>query len=171
MDYSWPGNVRELENVVERAVTLNRGEKIAPDDLPPAVQGARGDRRVSHEVAKKCCRCMRSSKSTSRRSSTRPAGRNIRPRRLWASTGKPDPQAAYGRKTHAETVVHHARRRRPSASPPLDTSTRLGAGAVLLLTTSIFCPRSRPPLGWATGCLDPDPLCVDPAILRRHRDL
>ena len=53
MDYSWPGNVRELENVVERAVTLNRGEKIAPDDLPPAVQGARGDRRVLDEAAEK----------------------------------------------------------------------------------------------------------------------
>ncbi len=53
MDYSWPGNVRELENVVERAVTLNRGEKIAPDDLPPVVQGARGDRRVLDEAAER----------------------------------------------------------------------------------------------------------------------
>jgi len=53
MDYSWPGNVRELENVVERAVTLNRGEKIAPDDLPAVVQGARGDRRVLDEAAEK----------------------------------------------------------------------------------------------------------------------
>ncbi|ULA63579.1 MAG: Transcriptional regulatory protein ZraR [Nitrospira sp.] len=53
MDYNWPGNVRELENVVERAVTLNRGEKISPDDLPQAVQGARGDRRVLDEAAEK----------------------------------------------------------------------------------------------------------------------
>lgn len=51
MDYAWPGNVRELENVVERAVTLSRGEKISPDDLPAAVQGARGDRRVLDEAA------------------------------------------------------------------------------------------------------------------------
>lgn len=53
MDYAWPGNVRELENVIERAVTLSRGGKITPDDLPPAVQGARGDRRVLDEAAEK----------------------------------------------------------------------------------------------------------------------
>ena len=53
MDYGWPGNVRELENVIERAVTLSQGEKISPDDLPPAVQGARGDRRVLDEAAEK----------------------------------------------------------------------------------------------------------------------
>ncbi|MBI3357112.1 MAG: sigma-54-dependent Fis family transcriptional regulator, partial [Nitrospirae bacterium] len=53
MDYGWPGNVRELENVIERAVTLSHGEKISPDDLPPAVQGARGDRRVLDEAAEK----------------------------------------------------------------------------------------------------------------------
>jgi len=53
MDYAWPGNVRELENVIERAVTLTRGDKISPDDLPPAVQGARGDRRVLDEAAEK----------------------------------------------------------------------------------------------------------------------
>ena len=53
IDYGWPGNVRELENVIERAVTLSRGEKVTPDDLPPAVQGARGDRRVLDEAAEK----------------------------------------------------------------------------------------------------------------------
>jgi DNA-binding NtrC family response regulator len=53
IDYTWPGNVRELENVIERAVTLSRGEKISPDDLPLAVQGARGDRRVLDEAAEK----------------------------------------------------------------------------------------------------------------------
>ncbi len=50
LDYAWPGNVRELENVIERAVTLARGEKIVPEDLPPAVQGARGERRVIDEA-------------------------------------------------------------------------------------------------------------------------
>ncbi len=32
--YSWPGNVRELENVIERAVVLNSGGVITPQDLP-----------------------------------------------------------------------------------------------------------------------------------------
>lgn len=32
--YSWPGNVRELENVVERAVVLDRDGVIDTDDLP-----------------------------------------------------------------------------------------------------------------------------------------
>jgi DNA-binding NtrC family response regulator len=36
--YDWPGNVRELENVLERAVTLSRGNRITLDDLPPKVR-------------------------------------------------------------------------------------------------------------------------------------
>jgi len=51
IDYPWPGNVRELENVIERAVTLARGEKVVPEDLPAPIQGARGDRRVLDEAA------------------------------------------------------------------------------------------------------------------------
>lgn len=35
--YAWPGNVRELENVIERAVTLNRNGRITPEDLPARV--------------------------------------------------------------------------------------------------------------------------------------
>ncbi|MEW6749610.1 MAG: sigma-54 dependent transcriptional regulator [Candidatus Latescibacterota bacterium] len=47
-DYNWPGNVRELENVIERAVVLQRGEEIQAADLPlhanSAAQGpAAGD--------------------------------------------------------------------------------------------------------------------------------
>ncbi|SLM47289.1 Transcriptional regulatory protein ZraR [Nitrospira japonica] len=53
IDYDWPGNVRELENVIERAVTLSRGEKILPEDLPAPVQGSRGDRRILDEAAEK----------------------------------------------------------------------------------------------------------------------
>ncbi len=33
--YDWPGNVREMENIVERAVTLARGDKITLNELPP----------------------------------------------------------------------------------------------------------------------------------------
>jgi DNA-binding NtrC family response regulator len=51
LDYPWPGNVRELENVIERAVTLTRGEKVMPEDLPPAIHGSRGDRKVIDDAA------------------------------------------------------------------------------------------------------------------------
>src|SRR5438477_6914852 len=36
--YSWPGNVRELENAVARALALNPGGTISPEDLPEAVR-------------------------------------------------------------------------------------------------------------------------------------
>lgn len=35
IEHDWPGNVRELENVIERAVIINRGGVILPEDLPP----------------------------------------------------------------------------------------------------------------------------------------
>lgn len=37
--YSWPGNIRELENVIERAVVLNSGGVIGPEDLPDYFSG------------------------------------------------------------------------------------------------------------------------------------
>jgi two-component system, NtrC family, response regulator HydG len=37
-EYAWPGNVRELEHVIERAVILATGTRIAAGDLPPAVR-------------------------------------------------------------------------------------------------------------------------------------
>ncbi|MCA9534918.1 MAG: sigma-54-dependent Fis family transcriptional regulator [Myxococcales bacterium] len=45
-EYEWPGNVRELENVVERAVVLNRTGTLGLEDLPEHVAKAqrRGDR-------------------------------------------------------------------------------------------------------------------------------
>lgn len=39
ISYAWPGNVRELENVIERAVTLNRSGNITLEDLPSKVSG------------------------------------------------------------------------------------------------------------------------------------
>ena len=38
--YTWPGNVRELENVIERAITLNRSGRITREDLPARVQSS-----------------------------------------------------------------------------------------------------------------------------------
>jgi DNA-binding NtrC family response regulator len=51
VDYQWPGNVRELENVIERAVTLTRGDRIMPEDFPPAIQGARREKRIIDDAA------------------------------------------------------------------------------------------------------------------------
>ncbi len=53
MEYPWPGNVRELENVVERALTLTRSDKILAEDLPPTIRGSRGDRRILDEAAER----------------------------------------------------------------------------------------------------------------------
>jgi two-component system response regulator HydG len=38
--HAWPGNVRELENVIERAVVLDRDGLIGPDDLPSHIASA-----------------------------------------------------------------------------------------------------------------------------------
>ncbi|MEJ2313900.1 MAG: sigma-54 dependent transcriptional regulator [Nitrospirota bacterium] len=35
--YSFPGNVRELENIIERAVILEKGAYITPDSLPKTI--------------------------------------------------------------------------------------------------------------------------------------
>jgi Nif-specific regulatory protein len=39
--HDWPGNVRELENVIEQALALGAGDRIAADDLPSGL-GASG---------------------------------------------------------------------------------------------------------------------------------
>lgn len=46
LKYDWPGNVRELENALERAVILQEGRVITPEDLPERLRhvatGTRG---------------------------------------------------------------------------------------------------------------------------------
>ncbi|MBW1706911.1 MAG: sigma-54-dependent Fis family transcriptional regulator, partial [Deltaproteobacteria bacterium] len=44
------GNVRELENVIERAVVLNPGGIIVPEDLPGEVAGAEAEFDVERFV-------------------------------------------------------------------------------------------------------------------------
>jgi DNA-binding NtrC family response regulator len=41
VDYAWPGNVRELENVIERGVILQEGERLTPEALPERVLNGR----------------------------------------------------------------------------------------------------------------------------------
>ena len=51
MEYEWPGNVRELENVVERALILNRDEKINFDHLKRTdKKGVSANSDISSEV-------------------------------------------------------------------------------------------------------------------------
>jgi DNA-binding NtrC family response regulator len=37
-NYSFPGNVRELENIIERAVILEKGTLISPESLPQTLK-------------------------------------------------------------------------------------------------------------------------------------
>lgn len=45
MAYPWPGNVRELENIIERAVVLDRDATIDIDDLPANITAAEPETR------------------------------------------------------------------------------------------------------------------------------
>jgi DNA-binding NtrC family response regulator len=38
MSYSFPGNVRELENIIERAIIIEKGQLITPESLPQSIK-------------------------------------------------------------------------------------------------------------------------------------
>jgi two-component system response regulator HydG len=38
MHYSFPGNVRELENIIERAIILEKSPFITPESLPQGIK-------------------------------------------------------------------------------------------------------------------------------------
>jgi two-component system, NtrC family, response regulator AtoC len=43
LNYDWPGNVRELKNALERAMILEEGNQLKPDDLPFSVASGRSN--------------------------------------------------------------------------------------------------------------------------------
>jgi two-component system response regulator PilR (NtrC family) len=47
IDYGYPGNVRELENIIERAMALNRDDRIELGCLPPTVMEPRQTSRTA----------------------------------------------------------------------------------------------------------------------------
>jgi two-component system response regulator HydG len=48
VDYDWPGNVRELENVIERGVILQEGERLTPEALPERVLNGKARTAAPH---------------------------------------------------------------------------------------------------------------------------
>jgi len=50
--YEWPGNVRELENCIERAVILEEGRMLSPEDLPQKIRF--GSREHTSSVVSTC---------------------------------------------------------------------------------------------------------------------
>jgi two-component system, NtrC family, response regulator AtoC len=47
LNYDWPGNVRELKNALERAMILEEGNQLKPDDLPFSVASGRSGALVN----------------------------------------------------------------------------------------------------------------------------
>ena len=90
--YEWPGNIRELENVVERAVALEKSQAILPESLPehivkrvtkgPAAAGSAA--RVRFQSRRACRRASR--RNTSPRRFSAPAGSQVKAAELLGMT-------------------------------------------------------------------------------------
>src|SRR6516165_2908574 len=50
MNYDWPGNVRELKNALERAMILEEGNLLKPEDLPFSVASGRSSASPSENA-------------------------------------------------------------------------------------------------------------------------
>ena len=50
LNYDWPGNVRELKNALERAMILEEGNQLKPEDLPFTVASGRGGGSVETKM-------------------------------------------------------------------------------------------------------------------------
>ena len=88
--YGWPGNIRELENVIERALVLDRDGVIGLDDLPDRLHGQAGRRRLGHlriELPTRGSRSRRSKRSCCWPRSTNTTGTRPGPPRISTSRG------------------------------------------------------------------------------------
>ncbi len=92
--YHWPGNIRELENVIERAVALEKTPTILADSLPgplrglgpaaPAAAGRRRRRRCPRSASTSSSTCRAWSAGTWRRRSSGPAACRCGRPSCWA---------------------------------------------------------------------------------------
>ena len=64
MNYSFPGNVRELENIIERAIILEKTSLITPESLPTASKSCIS----THSIPARSSRSMSLSRNTLKRS-------------------------------------------------------------------------------------------------------
>ena len=55
-NHSWPGNVRELANTIQKALILNRGAPLSPDDIGQAIRTSRLADNAAEDISDKMLR-------------------------------------------------------------------------------------------------------------------